>query len=49
MPKENFSLRMIPILSTIDVRATELLTKELVNPNLEEYLGELEWFSLENL
>lgn len=41
-PRENSLLKRIPILSTMDRRATELLTKELSNPTMEEELGELE-------
>lgn len=41
-PRENSSLKWIPILSVIDRRDMELLTKESVNPTLEEELGEME-------
>ena len=39
VPRREILTKRMPVLSTIDRRATELLAGELVNLNLEEELG----------
>ena len=39
VPRREILTKRMPVLSTIDRRASELLARELVNPNLEEELG----------